>query len=420
MLVATGVVSLLADTTGQQQSGLTTICADGCPGKTILLVGSDARVDAAGNPLTPEELALVSTELTEGGVNTDTIMLIRIPPGGGRATAVSIPRDTWIADPPPGPSQSSDSVPYAPNKVNSFYGSAKYYTAARLADEGVTDKAEIERQSSNAGRRMLITVLEKLTGAHIDDYAEVNLFGFYLLSNAIGGVPVCLNAAVDDSFSGAVFPAGPQEVSGSAALAFVRQRHGLPGGDLDRVRRQQAFLAGAISKVLSVGTLTDPGKLNDLVDAANRSIVLSDGFNLLELAGQMSALSSGDVTFLTLPTHGDEPTTDTDALHVDVPEVQALFKHIDGTSTSSSPSTTAAGTTAPGAAGFAAVTGTPALRGGAVASAGTAAGPDVRSAAAAGSHTGAGAGSAAAVGATDPTTTPADETLNAATPGCVN
>ena len=63
-------------------------------------------------------------------------------------------------------------------------------------------------------------------------------------TDAIGGVDVCLKSAVDDDFSGAHFAAGPRSVAGHDALAFVRQRHGLPLGDLDRVRRQQAFLAG--------------------------------------------------------------------------------------------------------------------------------------------------------------------------------
>ena len=104
------------------------------------VVGSDARVDAAGNPLSAEELQAVATDLDNGGVNTDTIMLIRIPAGGGKATAVSVPRDTWIADPPPGPSDTSDAlVPYLPNKVNSFYGSAKFYTAERMTKAGITD-----------------------------------------------------------------------------------------------------------------------------------------------------------------------------------------------------------------------------------------------------------------------------------------
>ena len=65
-------------------------------GMTILLVGSDARTDANGNPLSADELAQLSTQHDGGGVNTDTIMLVHIPEGGGKATAVSLPRDTWI------------------------------------------------------------------------------------------------------------------------------------------------------------------------------------------------------------------------------------------------------------------------------------------------------------------------------------
>lgn len=347
VFAATGFISLIADTAGQQELGLVTTCptTSVCTGTTILLVGSDARVDAEGNPLTTEELAAVATEADGGGTSTDTMMLIHIPAGGARATAVSIPRDSWIADPPPGPSESSDAlVPYAANKVNSFYGSAQFYTRQRLVSQGTSDQATIERESGNAGRKMLVSVLEKLTGAHIDNYAEINLFGFYLLSKAIGGVPVCLNAAVKDSFSGADFAAGPQDVQGTAALSFVRQRHGLPGGDLDRVRRQQAFLAGAISKVLSVGTLTNPVTLNSLVDAADRSIVLSSGFNLLDLATQMSAISSGNINFETIPTHGAETSTGKDALAIDVAEIQAMFAALDQPAPSD---TTAAAAAAP-------------------------------------------------------------------------
>lgn len=331
-LLGTGFVTFISDTAGQQSENLISECTGlACTGTTILLVGSDARVDAEGNPLTDEELRAVATEADGGGTSTDTMMLIHVPAGGGRATAVSIPRDSWIADPPPGPSSESAEtlVPYSANKVNSFYGSAKFYTQERLVAAGVTDRAEVERESSDAGRKMLISVLERVTGTHIDHYAEVNLFGFYLLSNAIGGVPVCLVAPVNDPFSGANFAAGPQEVQGTAALSFVRQRHGLPGGDLDRVKRQQAFLSGAISKVLSLGTLTNPSTLAALVESANRSIVLSDGFNLLDLAGQLSAMSSGNITFQTIPTHGAESSTDSDALAIDVPEIQSLFAALD-------------------------------------------------------------------------------------------
>ena len=221
-------------------------------GMTILLVGSDARTDADGNPLSAEELAQVGTEDDGGGVNTDTIMLVHIPEGGGKATAVSLPRDTWI-----GPKVMSQVVgPYADgtegaynaNKINSFYSTAKAYTEQRLVNEGVTDKAQIERESNEAGRTMLIRVVQAFTGMKIDHYAEVNLLGFYLLSNAIGGVPVCLNAAVERPVVGRELPGrsaggaghrGARLRPAAARPARGRPRPGPPAAGLPgRCRRQ--------------------------------------------------------------------------------------------------------------------------------------------------------------------------------------
>ena len=317
-------------------------------GMTILLVGSDARTDADGNPLTKEELAQVATEDDGGGINTDTMMLVHIPEGGGKATAVSIPRDTWItqkvANEVTGPYADGTEGTYKANKINSYYATAKAYAEERLVNQGVTDPVQRDRESSEAGRTMLIRIMQAFTGMQIDHYAEVNLFGFYLLSNAIGGVPVCLNEAVDDPWSGAKFDAGPQDVQGTAALSFVRQRHGLPGGDLDRVKRQQAFLSGAVSKILSVGTLTNPSKLSDLVDAVNRSVVFDKGFSVLTFAEQMANLSSGNITFETLPTTGPETSTNSDALATNPAEIKAFFGAINSGNAeqSSAPETTAA------------------------------------------------------------------------------
>ena len=305
-------------------------------GENILLIGSDARTDQQGNPLTPTELAAVSTQDDGGGVNTDTIMIVHIPQGGGKATAISIPRDTWIpqsvTDIVKGPYNDGTSGPYKPNKINSFYSTAKFYTQEYEVSKGVKDAAQRERDSNNAGRTELQAIIQAFTGLHIDHYAEVNLIGFYTLSNAIGGVPVCLNAAVNDPFSGANFKAGPQEISGSAAMSFVRQRHGLPNGDLDRVRRQQAFLAGATSKMLSAGVLTSPSKLSNLMTAASRALILDSGFDLLSFAAQMADLSGGNVTFETIPTHGSETSTNTDALATDPAEIKAFFAAINGKS----------------------------------------------------------------------------------------
>ena len=307
-------------------------------GLTFLLVGSDARTDADGNPLSADELQQVGTEDDGGGINTDTIMLVHVPQGGGRATAVSIPRDTWIGprvtNQIVGPYANGSEGPYQPNKVNSFYATAKAYTAEHLVQQGVSDRAQIERESNEAGRTMLIRVIQAFSGLKIDHYAEVNLLGFYLLSNAIGGVPVCLNEPVNDPWSGADFPAGQQDVAGTAALAFVRQRHGLPAGDLDRVKRQQAFLRGAADKILSVGTLTNPSKLNDLISAVDRSVVFDQGFDVLTFAEQITNLSSGNINFETLPTTGSESSTDKDALATDPAQVRAFFDGIVGGTTS--------------------------------------------------------------------------------------
>ena len=319
-------------------------------GLTFLLVGSDARTDADGNPLSAEELRQVGTEDDGGGINTDTIMLVHVPQGGGRATAVSIPRDTWIGprvtNQIVGPYANGSEGPYQPNKVNSYYATAKAYTAEHLVSQGVSDRAQIERESNEAGRTMLIRVIQAFSGLKVDHYAEVNLLGFYLLSNAIGGVPVCLNEPVNDPWSGADFPAGPQEVQGTAALAFVRQRHGLPAGDLDRVKRQQAFLRGAADKILSVGTLTNPTKLNDLIGAVDRSVVFDQGFDVLTFAEQITNLSSGNINFETVPTTGPESSTDKDALATDPAQLKAFFGGVVGGSGSGggvSPSSTSDG-----------------------------------------------------------------------------
>ncbi len=184
----------------------------------ILLVGSDSRTDARGNPLPVPVLKQLRTERS-AGLNTDTIMLVRVPDDGGAAHAVSIPRDTFVEIPGRGR-----------YKINKAYGAAKS-EAAEQREDGMSEGAEVQRASDRAGQRVLVQ---------------------------IGGVDVCLNSPTTDPGSGADFPAGRQTVSGGDALSFVRQRGGLPRGDLDRIVRQQVFLAAVANKVLSTGTLTDP------------------------------------------------------------------------------------------------------------------------------------------------------------------
>jgi LCP family protein required for cell wall assembly len=248
-------------------------------------------------------------------LNSDTIILLRVPNDGGAAVAFSIPRDAYI-----------DIPGFRADKINAAYPAVSALTAERLVGEGVQDRARIDAESARAGRVALIRAVEELTGVTVDHFAEVNLLGFYNLTRAIGGVDVCLKAPVDDLLSGARFAAGPRTISGADALAFVRQRHGLPEGDLSRIRRQQVFLAAVAAKILSEGTLTDPAKLRGLIKAAHESVVLDQGWDLLEFARQASGIAAGNVAFDTVPTQGVETNGRGSVVRVDPDQVRAFVE----------------------------------------------------------------------------------------------
>ncbi|MBP1163022.1 LCP family protein required for cell wall assembly [Rhodococcus sp. PvR044] len=254
----------------------------------ILMVGTDSRTDAHGNPLSADELASLRAGEAEAD-NTDTIVLIRVPTDGGSATAVSIPRDSYVEVPGIGHS-----------KINAAFGATRATEQQRLLDEGESED-EADKASTQAGREALIKSVANLTGITVDHYAEVGLLGFVLLTDAVGGVDVCLNNPVDEWMSGAKFPAGEQTLSGSNALSFVRQRHDLPRGDLDRIVRQQVFMASLVHEVISAKTLSNPGKLAQLSSAVQRSVVLDDDWDIIDFAKQLQGLAGGEVKFQTIP-----------------------------------------------------------------------------------------------------------------------
>ena len=293
--------------------------------ENILLLGVDSRTDGQGNPL-PQSLldALHAGSSSDGGDTADTLIVLHVPAGGGRATAISIPRDSYV-----------DVPGFGTHKINSAYSRAVAATTEALTTSespGTSssmfapqalpapsaDDPAVRRAASAAGARTTVAAVEQLTGLPIDHYASINLAGFADVSTAVGGVPVCLRAPVDDPYSGLQLGAGPQLVSGANALAFVRQRHGLPGGDLDRIERQQAFLAGATEKLLSAGTLADPFALSRLAGVAARSITLDAGWNVLSFAQQLQGLRAGEVTFRTIPTGTPELETPYDGTAVEV------------------------------------------------------------------------------------------------------
>lgn len=315
VLVLTGTAwTFYRDVTG----GITTtnVITGGSSGgeQNILLVGVDSRTDAQGNPLPDDVLATLRSGAESGVLNSDTIIVLHLPADGGGATAFSIPRDSYV-----------DIPGYRKDKINAAYPATKALKADELVAGGMSQK-EADTQSSATGRSTLIETVQNLTGLQIDHYAEINLLGFYNLTQAVGGVDVCLKNPVNDDFSGADFPAGPQTISGADALAFVRQRHGLPEGDLSRIRRQQVFLAAVADKILSTGTLTNPSTLSALIDSAEQSLVIDQGWDLLGFARQASDIAAGNIDFMTIPTQGGTHNERGDVVLVDPTQVRAFVE----------------------------------------------------------------------------------------------
>lgn len=312
LLVATGV-----GWTVQRQVGAAIVTSNAVaqappvlPGQafTALLVGLDARTDASGNPLPKATLDALHVGPDDGQLHTDTIILLHVPADANEpAVAISIPRDSYV------PITGDRGT----HKINSAYARAFNDEQKTLTAQGVTGAA-LDQQSREAGRSAIVATVEDLTGVRIDHYAEINFAGFVDLTETLGGVPVCLNRAVSDSYSGIDLPAGVQTVNGPTALAFVRQRHGLDGGDLDRVARQQAFIAGLAQQLRTTGALTDPTKLAQLVDVAARYVVIDSGWDLDQALGQVGRLASDDLTFHTIPTGRPDLRTPYDGVAVQI------------------------------------------------------------------------------------------------------
>jgi cell wall biosynthesis protein len=267
----------------------------------ILLVGMDSRTDAHGNPLSAEELAALKAG-DETATNTDTIILVRIPNNGKSATAISVPRDTYVSAPGLGKT-----------KINGVYGQTKEEKRVSLVESGVAP-AEAESEGTQAGREALIKTVADLTGVTVDHYAEIGLLGFSLITDALGGVNVCLKAPVYEPLSGADFAAGWQKLKGPQALSFVRQRHELPRGDLDRVVRQQVVMASLAHQVISGKTLSSPATMNRLQQAIQRSVVLSSGWDIMDFVDQLQKLAAGKVAFATIPVLDESGWSD-DGMH---------------------------------------------------------------------------------------------------------
>lgn len=271
-------------------------------GQNILVVGNDDR-----NDMTNAEVRALHTGRSGGSLNTDTMMIIHLPADGSKATLVSLPRDSYVNIPHHGRA-----------KLNSAYPDAYTATHGSIA---------AKRQ---AGANLLVCTVENLTGVHIDHYAQVDLLGFYRISNAIGGVQVRMCTAVHEKKSGIRLHKGVNVIKGRQALAFVRQRYGFLNGlgDLDRVKRQQYFLTAAFRKVASAGTLLNPFKLQDLLKAVDRSLFVDSSLDPLTLGRELQNLTASKIAGKTIPTDGFANTDVGSVVVVHASQVRAFMAKV--------------------------------------------------------------------------------------------
>ena len=292
--------------------------------QNILLMGLESRTDWDGNILPNNILKALhsgsrqAVENGTGGNDTNTLILIHIPAGGKKAVGFSIPRDDWV-------NFAGTVGPEQHGKIDQAYGVSMYYEQQKLRQQNPgMSQDQLAFQGNEAGRTAAVDTVEQLTGVHIDHFAEVNMDGFYELAKVLGGVEVCLNHAVDDPYSGARFRAGYQHLDARQALAFVRQRHGLPNGDLDRTHRQQAFLDSVMHQLRADGVLDDLTKLQALLSVAKQYVITDAGWNLLDFAAEMRDLTSSHLVFRTLPIEGYATIDGQDANEVSPAYIKAL------------------------------------------------------------------------------------------------
>jgi LCP family protein required for cell wall assembly len=165
---------------------------------------------------------------------------------------------------------------------------------------------------SVGGAQCTIQTVEALTGIYIDHFVTIDFNGFKDMVDAVGGVEVCIPKDVDDEEHDIHFDAGTQVLTGQDALNYVRERYFLSvTGDIGRMKRQQAFIASMVNKVMSAGTLSRPDRVYSFLDAATQSIAVDEDLDsiaaLYDLVTQFGDTGLAHIKFVTVPFAEYEP-----------------------------------------------------------------------------------------------------------------
>jgi LCP family protein required for cell wall assembly len=350
--------------------------------QNILIMGLDSRLDQHGQPLPQDILdALHAGDENAGGYNANVLIVLHVPAGGGQVTAISIPRDDYVdlTGCPTGVCQGkikqayglayqhaldsmdtgssstgSSSTGSSSTGSSSTGSSSTGKSGAGKSHSGATsttaqeNSAAQEQQAREAGRKAEISTVRRLLGIPIDHFIEVTLVAFFQIARVLEPITVCLNEDTSDSYSGADFHKGVQQIDAAQALAFVRQRRDVNDElftDMDRTRRQQAFLASLVSALRHGGALSSPSAMGNLLDVAKQNVAVDAGFDLPGFLQHASTFTDASLSLYTLPiAEFGQDTAGEDVNLIDAPTIRGIVHDLVGTgSPSASPSPTGRG-----------------------------------------------------------------------------
>lgn len=202
-----------------------------------------------------------------GDGRSDSIMIVHLNDKRDHASIISFPRDMWVTIPGHGK-----------DKINAAY--------------------------SLGGPALAVQTLESLTDTRMDHVVLVDFEGFIQLTEDLGGVTVTNKTAF--SSHGYDYPTGKITVQGKKALWFVRERHSLPGGDLDRAENQRNVIKAIVAKGLSVGVISDPAKFNAFAGNLAKHLTVDNSLSNAEIRSTALSLrlTGQDVTLLQAPLIG--------------------------------------------------------------------------------------------------------------------
>jgi LCP family protein required for cell wall assembly len=266
----------------------------------LLLIGSDSRVGKNG---------AIGGSTGISGARSDTVMLVHVAPGESQIDVISFPRDTVVPILSCTPEDGTTGQTAQPGQVEQLNATFAY-----------------------GGPGCLWETLEETTGIHIDDFIELTFVGFVDAINALGGVNVCVPAAIDDPMSGLDISAGHHHIYGKMALAFWRTREDLgEGDDPQRIQRDQYLMASLLQGIEKSGLLNSPGKILGVIDAlsANHNISIDDQLTptrLLKIAEDLHGISTESVQFVTSPYTTYDPNPNW--VQWEEPQAQDLFSAI--------------------------------------------------------------------------------------------